>query len=127
MKTIIIDTNGFLRLFLNDIPKQADQVEQIIHKAKKEQVSISVPSIILFEINFILDKFYNLEKQDIIQKLKSLIVATYLHVESRDIFSKALYFYEKNNVSLVDSFLIAKAQEESAELFTLDKRLDKLQ
>lgn len=126
MRTIIIDTNGFLRLFLDDIPEQADQIMQLIQKAKRGYITIVVPDIILFEIHFILQKFYKVEKQEIIEKLKSLVSSSYLIIESRTLFSKALMLYEKNNISFVDSFLLTKAQDEKAQLFTFDKKLAKL-
>ncbi len=126
MKSIVIDTNAFLRLLLNDIPKQADQVEQLIRQARKGQIRIIVPQIILFEIDFILRKYYNFKKQEIIEKLKALLAASYFVIESRDIFQKALFFYYENNISFVDCFLLSKAEQEEAELFTFDKNLNKL-
>ncbi len=127
MKSVIIDTNGFLRILLNDIPKQAEQVKRIILQAKKEQVKIIVPQIILFEIDFILRKYYNFEKKEIIDKLKSLISVSYFVVESRDIFQKAILFYVENNVSFVDSFLLSYSERVNAKLFTFDQKLKKLQ
>lgn len=125
MKSIVIDTNAFLRLLLNDIPKQADQVKQIILQAKKEQVKIIVAQIVLFEIDFILRKYYNFEKKEIIDKLKSLLSAPYFVIESRDIFQQALILYKEDNVSFVDCFLLSKAEREEAELFTFDQKLKK--
>ncbi len=126
MKSVIIDTNGFLRLLLNDIPEQADRVEDLIKKAQKKQVSLLVPQIIIFEINFILQKYYLFEKQEVIEKLKSLVSGHYFIIESGNIFQKALSLYEKQNISFVDSFLLAKAVIEDAELFTFDQKLAKL-
>jgi len=125
MNSVIIDTNGFLRLLLNDIPSQADQVEEYIKKAKKEHIKIIVPVIILFEISFVLSKYYNIEKKEIIEKLKSLISTPYFLIESKAIFSKALTIYESANIDLVDSFLLSKVEIEKAEIFTFDKKLKK--
>lgn len=127
MNSIIIDTNGFLRLLLNDIPDQAEKVEQRIKQAKNKHTKIIVPDIILFEINFILNKYYNIGKKEVIEKLKSLVSTPYFLIESKDIFSKALAIYSMNNISLVDSFLLSKAEIEQAELFTFDQQLQRLQ
>ncbi|OGH10449.1 MAG: hypothetical protein A2857_00035 [Candidatus Levybacteria bacterium RIFCSPHIGHO2_01_FULL_36_15] len=127
MKSVILDTNGFLRLLLNDNPEQADKVENLIKKAEAGQVNILVPQIIIFEINFILEKYYLLEKEEILEKLKSLASASYFVVESRDIFIRAFSLYKQNNVSLVDCFLVAKAFLEKAKLFTFDQKLHELQ
>ncbi len=127
MKSVVIDTNGFLRILLNDIPKQAEQVKQIILQAKKERIKIIVPQIILFEIDFILRKYYNFGKKEIIDKLKSLLSASYFAVESKDIFQKALFLYKESNIGFVDCFLLSYSQRANAELFTFDQTLKKLQ
>jgi|SRR6185312_15262179 len=127
MKSVILDTNGFLRMLLNDIPEQADQVVELIKKAKAAKVQILVPQIIIFEINFILEKYYLFKKPEIIEKLKALITSSYFVIESRDTFSKALIFYSQTTVSLVDCFLLSKANLEDSELFTFDQKLQKLQ
>ncbi|HSW88323.1 MAG TPA: PIN domain-containing protein [Candidatus Saccharimonadales bacterium] len=126
MKSFIIDTNGFLRLLLNDIPIQADKVEDLIRKAKAGHISIIIPDIVLFEIDFVLEKYYLLTKDDVIEKLQSLVSAPYFTVTSRDVFLKALLFYKYNAVSFVDCFLAANAQLENMELFTFDQKLQKL-
>lgn len=127
MKSFVIDTNAFLRLLLDDIPKQADVVKKLIKQAKKEQVRIIVPQIVVFEIDFILRKYYGFEKQEVIDKLKPLLSASYFVIESMGIFQNALILYKENNVSLADCFLIAKAQVEEADLFTFDQKLKRLQ
>lgn len=122
----IIDTNGFLRVLLNDIPEQANQVELILKKAKKKKIKIIVPQIIIFEIDYTLRKFYKLEKEEVINKIKVILSSNALQIESKELFSRAILLYEKNNVSLVDCFIFAIAEAENAKLFTFDKKLKKL-
>jgi len=40
MKRYIIDTNGYLRLLLNDLPEQADEIEKLITQAKRGKILI---------------------------------------------------------------------------------------
>lgn len=127
MKSFIIDTNGILRLLLNDIPPHADQVEKLIRQAQSRHIKIIIPEIVIFELNFILDKYYNTQKEEVIEKLKSLVSASYFSVESKDIFSKALAIYENKNISFVDAFLLVKAETGKSRLFTFDEQLKKLQ
>ena len=37
MKRFLLDTNVFLRVLLNDLPSQADQVEKFIKEAKRDK------------------------------------------------------------------------------------------
>lgn len=126
MKAVVIDTNAFLRLLLNDIPQQADRVEHLIRQAKRKEVRIIVLQIVLFEIDFVLRKYYNFEKQEVIDKLKSLLSASYFVIESINVFQNALILYKENNISFADCFLVSKAEVEGADLFTFDQKLKKL-
>ena len=112
MKTYIVDTNIILRFLLADIPDQYKQVKQMFLKAKKEEITLIVPQIVIFEINFVKVKH------------NSTYSTQYLHIESKNIFEKALYYYKNSNgLSLVDCFLLGKSEDEEAELFTFDDKL----
>ena len=124
--TIIFDTNPFLRLLLNDLPKQADEVEKIITKAKGAEITIIVPQIVIFEIHFALDKYYKLKKSKIINKLELVINADYINLQDKNIFREAISLYKQYNLDLVDCFLLAKAQLENAQIFTFDKEIQKI-
>ena len=126
MKRIVVDTNAFLRFFLNDIPLQVKEVETLLKQAKSLQITAYVPQIVIFELNFILDKYYHFKKVEIIDKLKSIIQSPYLHIQDKTIFSNALKIYEQNSISLSDSFVISYAKDQEADLFTFDRNLKKL-
>lgn len=126
MKKIVVDTNPILRFFLNDIPKQKASFEDLLYQAKEHKILIIIPQIIIFELNFILDKYYHFSKLDIIDRLKVLVSTEYLEVESREDFIYALTLYSANSIDFVDCFLVAKAQNLNADLFTFDQKLKKL-
>lgn len=126
MKLFVIDANAFLRLLLNDIPEQVKEIEKLIARAKKSNIALFVPQIVIFELNFILEKYYHLPKKDIIDKLRSIVQAYYLQVQDRAIFTRALKLYTEQNISLADCFTLAYTQEKEGELFTFDKTLKKL-
>lgn len=126
MSEFIVDTNIFLRLILNDIPKQADEVEKLIKQAQKGHVKLLVPQIIIFEIEFALAKFYKFPKDQIIDKLDSILSAPYFEIQDGGIFKGAIIIYKDKNLSLVDCFLKAKSDTEETKIFTFDKDLAKL-
>lgn len=125
MKTIIIDTNGYLRLLLDDIPAQADEIAKLLQKAQKGEVNIVLPQIVIFEIVFILEKYYQLDKSEAIHKVMALVLTGYIQVEEREVFIHTLNFYKFSQVSFVDVFLLQKAMLEQRELFTFDQELQK--
>lgn len=126
MRQITVDANAFLRLLLDDIPSQVSEVEKLFEQAKKSSLKLYVAQIVIFELNFILDKYYNLPKIEIIDKLKSVVQTPYLEVQDREVFVDALKIFSDSNISLADSFILAKSKIENWELFTFDKQLNSL-
>src|SRR3989338_9743538 len=125
MKKVIPDTNVFLRFILNDLPRQADKAEQLFIKAKRCKTELYVPQIVIFEIQFVLDKYYGFSRLEIVGKLKTIISSTYLVVQDRAAFIKALDHYETGKIGFVDAFLIKLAEEEDAQMYSFDKGLSR--
>lgn len=126
MVSLILDTNAFLRFLLNDIPDQADKVSQIISQAKQNKVNLTVPQIVIFEIIYVLTKFYKFPKDKIINKVGIILKSPHLNIQDQNIFQQALEMYEKQNLSFVDCFLISMAKEQNQQIFTFDQELVKL-
>lgn len=126
MKVLLFDTNSLLRFLLNDIQEQADKTAQMVLKAKKGKAKIIIPQIVIFEIYFALEKFYKLTKEEIINQLEPMILASYFSIEEQDLFIEAIKLFKENNLDLVDCFLFAKGKSQGFELFTFDKKLKNL-
>ncbi|MBI2326853.1 PIN domain-containing protein [Candidatus Curtissbacteria bacterium] len=127
MTRTVIDANAFLRLLLDDIPSQADQIQKILLEAKKNKKELLVPQIIIFEIVFALEKYYHFPKQKIVDNIKSILAMRYFKIQDREIFKRAIDLFDKKNVSLTDCFLVYFVQHNDANLFSFDKDLKKLQ
>lgn len=126
MNSFVVDTNVFLRLILNDIPKQADKAEKLLKQAKAHEINLTVPQIVIFEIEYALTKYYGFPKDQVLDKLTSIVSAKYLTCQNREIFNKAIEFYKGINLSLVDCFLAAYADKIEGKTFSFDKNLNKL-
>ena len=126
MKKIVVDANAILRFFLNDIPKQKIAFEKLLYQAKDSKILLIIPQIIIFELQFILDKYYHFSKADVINRLKVLVSTDYLEIESRKQLITALTIYSSSAIDFVDCFLAAVAQSREADIFTFDQRLKKL-
>lgn len=126
-KIYIVDTNIILRFLLQDVVSQFNQAKKIFTEAKDGKVKLIIPQIVIFEINFALKKFYNLEKEEIIEKIWQIVSAEHIEVESRGLFFMAIELYRRKSISFADCFLISKAEAEGADIFTFDQKLKKLQ
>ena len=126
MKKLTVDTNAFLRFILQDIPEQADEVEELFKKAQLKKIELFVPQIVIFEILHALEKYYSFPKNTVIEKLSSVISAKYLMIQNRILLKKALEIFKQKNLDLADCFIFAYSEDKNAELFTFDKALKKL-
>lgn len=125
MQQLVLDTNSYLRFLLNDIPEQADKVSQLFVKAKAQDLEIFIPQIVIFEIEFALDKYYKFPKTEVTDKLRVILATPYLKIQDVDIFDEALILFNNKNIDFVDCFLLCAAKSKNSSLFTFDENLSK--
>lgn len=127
MKTFFIDANVLLRFILKDVPDLFSQSRKILEEAKSGKHHIYISQIIIFEVVFTLKKYYKWEKSEIIENIKALLALNFLEIESKEIFTKAIYIFQDTNISFVDSFLLARSRITGHQIKTFDRKLEKLQ
>jgi len=121
MREIVVDANVLLRLILGDVPDQFLKAKDLFSNARDGKIRIFIYEITIFELDFIMEKYYKIAKKEVISRLVELVGTKYLKVESRDAFMKTFLAYEKSKNSFVDCFLVTKTKTEQRELFTFDK------
>lgn len=126
MTSYIIDANLILRYLLNDIPAQADITEAYFRQARKGKISLTIPTVVLNEIVYVLVKVYKLSRTQVINKLFAILEMDYLDIEERNILKETLKFYSFSSLSFVDAYILAKVQITGKELLTFDKRLKRM-
>lgn len=126
MKTLLLDTNAFLRYLLNDIPLQANEVSSLLSSARKGEVRIIVPQIVVFEVAFALEKYYRFSKEVVLEKLTAIISFSYLTVQDVELFSRSLDLFKIHSLGFVDCFLQCFAEKKGASVFTFDKKFRKI-
>ena len=126
MKQYIADANIVLRNILNDIPKQADEVERYFLKAASGEIIMTIPVIVFVELVYVLYKQYRLGRTDIQTRLTVVAQMPHLDVENRHIILEALSTWAKTTVSFIDCLLLSVANDTRKELLTFDKRLQRL-
>jgi len=114
------------RFLLNDVPAQANQVKQLFIKAKSKNIEIITPQIVIFEIEFGLEKYYRFSKAEIVDKLSVILTTPYLKIQDAPIFQDALQLFSAHNLDFVDCFILCQAKSTKATLITFDKALQKL-
>ncbi|OGM26376.1 hypothetical protein A3D00_04430 [Candidatus Woesebacteria bacterium RIFCSPHIGHO2_02_FULL_38_9] len=123
MKKYILDTNVLLRFLLRDVEEHFKKARALFLEADGEKVKLIIPQIVVFEIQFALEKFYALKKREAIEKIESFISAKNFEIESNQVFKEAVEIYKEKNLSFVDCFLIAKGRLENTPVFSFDRKL----
>lgn len=126
MEQIIVDTNILLRFLLRDIEEQYQIAKKLFLKSRTKKIKLIIPQIVIFEIFFNLQKYYQLDKDFIVEKVKNLLTADFLEIQDKDIFKLAIRIFGNYNLDFVDCFLIAKAQISGAKIISFDNKLNKL-
>ena len=114
---ILLDTNILIRALIDDDTKMARMVESA------DEVHIPLP--IFFETIFVLEKIYKQTRELIIDYI-STIVSYDNVITDKNGLKEVLYIYGgKNNLSIIDCYLLAYASINNIKLKTLDKDLKK--
>lgn len=122
MPKILLDTNLIIRFILNDDPQKAIKVEKLLGDKNKSYLLLDM---VVAEIIWVLKSYYGFEKALILDKINSLIHLNTI-VCNKILLDKSLGVWEKNNISFIDSYLVAVAELEKVELYSYDLRFDKI-
>ena len=118
----LLDTNVLVRFLVGDNLPQQKRAEQWLKEAAEGKRAVIVPVIVIAETCFVLESFYKRPRGDIADALEVFLAERWLHSEERDILLGIWPWYRRN-FHFVDSFLLAKARAENAEILTFDKKL----
>ena len=114
---MIIDANVILRCILNDNQQLAMQAKSLI-----ENNDCFVPNEVIAEVVFVLQKVYNVPREEIKNLIK--VSFNYFEVSNEMLLRDALLFYAQTKLDFVDCLLAAYYSVENHQIGTLDKKLN---
>ena len=115
---ILIDANVILRYLLNDDPVSADKAKEIIDKG-----AFTVSEVIA-EVVYVLKGVYNVSRKDIADTLTDFLFE--IEIENKSVLLKAFSIYSESSLDFVDCILIAYHEVIGVEVFSFDKKLNKM-
>ncbi len=118
---IIVDTNILIRYLLNDNEKLNKEATNII-----ENNDIFIPTEVIVEVSYVLNKVYNVEKNNIFNVILQLINMDGVYFQNKGTIELAFKTYSKRNFDIVDCLLFAYYKNENLDIRTFDKKLGKL-
>lgn len=103
-----VDTNLFLRYLTNDVPEQADAVEQLLARAEAGELELTTNKLVIAEIVWTLESFYKKDKREVRDAVLAILNTPGLRVEATDQLLQAAVWYEEKNVDFVDACIAAQ-------------------
>lgn len=101
---IFADTNLFLRYLTNDVPAQADAVEQLLHRASAGEIVLVTNSLVIAEIVWTLESFYKLSREDVKDKVLAILNTTGLEIENGDLVFQAISWYAEKTLDFIGAY-----------------------
>ena len=99
-----IDTNILLRYLQNDLPEQADAVEDLLRRAATGNASLATNVMVIAELVWTCESFYKLSKQEIRDKVLMILNTPGLQVENHDLLVQASLLYADQNIDFIDAY-----------------------
>lgn len=126
MKSIILDTNIFVRFFAKDIPSQFNQSQQIIKDIEDGQSKGLISILVINELLWILERFYKIERSDFISKILNLLAYKNINIieVKKVVIVKILKKMETTSIDFTDLYLIETAGDKK--IVSFDKNLQKI-
>jgi predicted nucleic-acid-binding protein len=117
----IIDANIVLRYLLQDNIDLSNKAKEII-----EDNNIFIPTEVIAEIVYVLEKVYSVNRKEINKILSELLSFYNITTNNMDVIKNALKIYSNKKLDFVDTLLISYNNIDKHEIFSFDKKLNKL-
>ncbi len=120
---VFVDTNLFLRYLTNDVPAQADAVERLLHRAAAGEVMLVTNTLVIAEIVWTLESFYQLTKASVQEKILAILNTPGLEVSDGDRALQAITWYTDQNVDFADAYNAAWLLDQGMSVaYTFDRK-----
>lgn len=118
----IIDANVLLRFFLADDEEKFRKAKEFVRKLEFGEDEALLTEIVFAEIVWVLNKVYNIPREEICSRLLKLLNYNGLKtVFAKEIFSESLTLYAAHTADIQDTFLAVLAKYKDSTIITFDK------
>lgn len=127
MATQFVDTNIFLRLLTNDDPAKAGRCRRLFARAVAGGVQLQTSELVIAEIVWTLQSYYELAKPDTIEKVGQILNTPNLTVSGQEALLEALVLWGRHNCDFIDAYNAARMRRDGlTELLSYDTDFDAL-
>ena len=122
-----VDTNIFIRYLTNDVPRKADACEKIFKNAIFKKESLFTTELVIAEIIWVLESYYELPKEDVQVKVEKILNTPNLTCPYKDLIMEALTLYREKNIDYIDAYNALILRKKGIEtVLSYDKHYDRI-
>lgn len=127
MNKAYIDANVILRYITKDPPAMAEAARKVFMEAQKGKVGLKIIPLIVAEVVWVLESFYNYSKNQVAETLIQFLLCDGLEVEQLSLLIEALTVYQKKNLDFADALLGVTALENGPpSVYSFDQHLERI-
>ena len=102
----VVDTNVLVRHLTGDPPEQARRATEFLADAE----GLVLTDVIFAEIIYVLESFYELEREQVAERLRAVIGFPAIIVLDASVLLRALEVYEVHRIDFAEAYLVAFAE-----------------
>lgn len=123
--TLLIDTNVIVRYLIGDHAEHLAIATTLFTQVERGEVEVIILDSVVMEAFFVLTKFYQLPKAEVIDDLKNILAFAGVINDDKFQIIETLNLVLYKNIDFVDAWLCVKSKLYELELFSFDERLNK--
>jgi len=120
---ILIDANVILRYLLKDNEELYEEAERIFDSTFREEIKAYIPTFIVAEVVYVLQKVYKINRETIAKILIELLRSKAIITDNKTLLFKALDIFQEKNLDFADCLLCAYG--ERYKVVSFDRKLNK--
>ena len=124
---IFLDANIFIRYFEQEDESKSADADRLIHKIVSGEIACFTNTMVIAEIVWVLEKYYDWEKPDVCDNIEFILNTPNIKISERKLLQSAVKTYRELNIDFIDSYNYAYIKASgSSEIYSYDIHFDKL-
>jgi predicted nucleic-acid-binding protein len=121
----LIDTNIIIRFLVGDHEEHLIKSTRIFEAIETGKLEVEILDVVLMETLFVLTKFYDLPKTDVVTDLKAILAMEGVINSNKVILSDALSLFIDKNMDFVDALICTKCKLQGYDWLSFDRDVNK--
>ncbi|BAF70379.1 PIN domain-containing protein [Nitratiruptor sp. SB155-2] len=121
----LVDTNVLVRLFTQDNEEMFREAFSFFEKVANFEIQAVISEGVLLESWFVLQKVYEMKKDEIIKRLLTIVTLRNVILEDKLAFIEALHILKERNIDFIDAMLCVKSNIKGYKVFSFDNDIQR--